>query len=183
MGEFVKLQVELLNDSRTPMTAQRRIARLFSMPVTGRVARSVRPGEHLIEGVRVSFEESANLNLLVEPKMDHSLSPESYLNTLRFELSGKSDWFTVSLAPDWRELSLLKHFQLSLYANSSRDVTFEAALRLPRRGNPPHECMFSVMRLPAHSHHAVKSGEISLPDFINFDVTQAPELVFFFDSR
>ena len=183
MGEFVKMQVELLNDTRTPMTAQKQIARLFSMPVTGRVTRSVRPGENLIDGVRVSFEETANLNLLVEPKADHSLSPESYLNTVRFELSGRSEWFTVSVSPDWRELSLAKHFQLSLYANSNRDLTFEAALRLPRRGNPAHECMFSVMRLPAHSHHAVKAGEIAIPDFINFDLSQKPELVFFFDSR
>jgi peptidoglycan/xylan/chitin deacetylase (PgdA/CDA1 family) len=183
MGEFVKMQVELLNDSRMPMTAQKRIARLFSVPVTGRVARSVRPNESISEGVHVSFEETANLNLLVEPKEDHSLSPESYLNTLRFELSGKSQWFTVYVALDWRELSLAKHFQLSLYAKLNRDVTFEAALRLPKLGNDAHEYMFSAMRLPAHSRQAAKSGEISLPDFINFDVHETPQLVFFFDTK
>ena len=55
MGEFVKLQVELLNDSRTPMTAQRRIARLFSMPVTGRVAELARRAREIRLHAAIDF--------------------------------------------------------------------------------------------------------------------------------
>jgi peptidoglycan/xylan/chitin deacetylase (PgdA/CDA1 family)/SAM-dependent methyltransferase len=181
VGEFVKLQVKLLNDPGAPMSAQRRLASLFALPVTGRVSRKLEPSQEIVEGVIVSFEETANLNLLVEPKLDHSLSPEGYLNTLRFELTGRTEWLSMAVALDWRELSLARRFQLSFYGNSNRAVTCEAALRLPRVGNPSEEIFFSSFTLSSQARNAVSSGELSLPDFIKFDTRQPPELVFYFD--
>jgi peptidoglycan/xylan/chitin deacetylase (PgdA/CDA1 family) len=181
VGQFVKLQVQLLSDARGPMSAQRRLASLFALPVTGRVSRRLEPQQEIVEGVMVSFEETATLNLLVEPKLDHSLSPESYLNTLRFELAGRTEWLSMAVALDWRELSLARRFQLSFYGNSNRSVTCEVAVRLPRVGNPSEEIFFSSFTLSSQARNAVSSGELALPDFIKFDTSRAAELVFYFD--
>jgi len=183
VGDFVKLQVQLLNEAAAPMTAQKRLASLFALPVTGRVMRTIQPNQAIIEGVTITFEDTANLSLLVEPKLDHSLSPESHLNTLRFDFSGQTEWLSLNVTLDWREISLAERFQLSLYANSNRSLTCEAALRLPRVGNHAHTYPFSTFALSSQARNAVTSGRLSLPDFIELDTTQAPELAFTFDTR
>ena len=183
VGEFVKLQNQLLNDSKSPLTLQKKLAALFALPVTGKVTRAVQTGQEIVAGVQVTFDEGASLNIWVEPKADHSLSPDTYLNTLGLNFSGHSEWLTLEIALEWRELSLAQRFQLGLYAQPNRAVNCETALRLPRRGADPVEVMLASFTLHSDERNATASGDLALPDFIELDTTQKPHLLLFFDTE
>jgi hypothetical protein len=183
VGEFVKLQNQMLKSSSAQPSLQKTLAGLFALPVTGKVSRTVEPGQELVPGVQVSFEEGSVVNLWVEPKADHSVSPESYLNTLGISFSGESQWLSLEIALDWADLSLAQRFQVSCYAQPNRSVMGEAGLRLPRKGGEPIETIFASFHLASDERNVTVSGELSLPDFVELDTTQKPHLLVFFDTQ
>jgi peptidoglycan/xylan/chitin deacetylase (PgdA/CDA1 family)/SAM-dependent methyltransferase len=183
VGEFVKLQNQLLNNAQGPSTLQKKLAGLFALPVTGNVSRTVTPAQEIVSEVQVSFEEGALVTVSVEPKADHSLSPDTYLNTLSLSYSGQSKWLSLEVTLDWRDLSLAERFQVSVYAQPNRGILCEAGLRLPRKSGSPLEIIFASFKLSGDERNAVASGELAIPDFIELDTKQKPQLLLFFDTE
>ena len=182
VGQFVRLQNRLLSGANAPVTLQRRLASLFALPVTGNVTRLIKPEQEIISGTVLSFEHPSTVTLSVEPKVDHSLSPESYLNTIGISFDGESQWRMLATNLEWSELSLAERFQFSIYAHSNRVVSCDLALRLPRRGVPPLEVPLASFVLRPGERNAVASGPLVLPDFIELDTTQSPQFAVFFDT-
>jgi peptidoglycan/xylan/chitin deacetylase (PgdA/CDA1 family)/SAM-dependent methyltransferase len=183
IGEFVKLQTQLLNSLSGPVSLQRRLTMLFGQPVTGKVSRVPVPGEEISPGIVLSFAEDARAVLTIEPKADHSLSPDTYLNTVALALTGSSDWLELRVALDWRDLSLAQHFQLCLYAQPGRPVACDALLRLPRKSGDPLDLGFASFELHADERNAVLSGDLRLPDFIELDTDRKPTLILSFSTQ
>jgi hypothetical protein len=100
ISEFVKLQTQLLKSVGGSVSLQQRLTALFGCPLTGKVSRVAVPGEEISPGIVLSFADDARVALTVEPKLDHSLSPESYLNKLSLVLTGSSEWLELRVAYD-----------------------------------------------------------------------------------
>lgn len=183
IGEFVMLQTQLLKCVGSPVTLQRRLTTLFSQPVTGRTSRQIKSGDEISPGIAVTFDPSAQLTFSVEPKVDHSLSPNDHLNVVSLNFTGSSEWLALEVSLDWNDLSLAQHFQLCLYARPSRWVECEAAIRFPRKPQDSLETTFTTFELSGDDRNAVVSGDLTMPDFIDLDTTRKPQLLFFFSSE
>jgi hypothetical protein len=131
----------------------------------------------------LSFAEEASVTVTIEPKNDHALSPEAYLNTVSLALAGKSEWLELRIAVDWSDLSLAEHFQLCLYAHPNRTVSCGAVLRVPRKAGDPLDLGFASFELHADDKNAVLSGDLRLPDFIDLDTARQPTLIFSFGTE
>ncbi len=183
VGEFVKLQDQLLASADPSATLQKKIISLFTLPVTGKFVRTVAPGQEIVDDIQIHFEESATVTIEVEPKADHSLSPEVYLNTFGLKFSGESRWLMLDIGLDWNHLSAAGHFQVSLYGQADRHVTCDIALRLPKMNGPPLELPFAALKLGSSERNAVMQGDITLPDFIELNTRENPHLLVFFDTE
>jgi peptidoglycan/xylan/chitin deacetylase (PgdA/CDA1 family)/SAM-dependent methyltransferase len=183
IGEFVKLQTQLLNCLSAPVSLQRQLTMLFAQPVTGKVNRVAVPGEEISPGIVLGFEEDTRVALTIEPKNDHSLSPDSYLNTVGLALTGASEWLELQAALQWSDLSLARHYQLCLCARLSRSVSCEAMLRLPRKAGEPLDLSFAHFELNSEAPNAVLSGDLHLPDFIELDTSRQPTLILYFGTQ
>ena len=183
IGEFVRLQTQLLNALQAPLTLQKKLTMLFALPVTGRSSRILPPGTEISPGVRLSFAEGAQVCLTIEPKADHSLSPDTYVNTVELMFSGESPWLALEVTPEWSDLFSAERFQLCLYGRPNRTVSCEAALRLPRLSGSPFEVSLAKFVLRSDDRNAVLSGELPLPDFVELDTGAPPQLLLFFDTE
>jgi peptidoglycan/xylan/chitin deacetylase (PgdA/CDA1 family) len=183
IGEFVKLQTQLLKSLGGPVSLQQRLTALFSRPLTGKVSRVVLPGEEISPGIALSFADAASVTLTVEPKLDHSQSPESYLNRLALVFTGRSEWLELRVAVDWSDLSLAEHFQLCLFAQPSRSISCDAMLRLPRKSGDPLDLGFASFELHPDERNAVLSGDLRMPDFVELDTRRNPTLIFSLDAQ
>jgi len=183
ISEFVKLQTQLLKSVGGAVSLQQRLTALFGCPLMGKVSRIAVPGEEISPGIVLSFADDARVALTVEPKLDHSLSPESYLNKLSLVLTGSSEWLELRVALDWSDLSLAEHFQLCFYAQPSRSVSCGGVLRLPRKSGEAIDLSFASLELHPDERNAVLSGDLRMPDFIELDTSRNPTLIFAFDAR
>jgi hypothetical protein len=138
-------------------------------------------GEEISPGVRLYFDQAAEATLTVDSKTDHSLSPPDYLNTLGLNFTESSGWAWLEVDLQWGELSTAERFQLSLYAQPSRSVEVQARLRLPRQGGEPQDYPFANIELGVDDRNAVESGDISIPDLIEFDTREKPQFLLFLD--
>lgn len=182
VGEFVKLQSQLLGSLQSPLTLQKRLTMMFAQPITGKVSRLAVSGEEISPGVTLNFDETAQLTLTIEPKADHSLSPDTYLNTVGLTLTGASEWLELRVAVDWRDLSLAERFQLCVYARPSRSVSCGAALYLPRKSGDPVEVNCGAFELQPADRNAVISGDLRMPDFIELDTERQASFALSFDT-
>jgi hypothetical protein len=183
IGEFVKLQTQLLKSLGGPVSLQQRLTALFARPLTGKISRVAVPGEEISPGIVLSFADTARVALAVEPKVDHSQSPDSYLNKLSLALTGSSEWLELRVAVDWSDLSLAEHFQLCLYAQPSRSVACDVLLRLPRKSGEPLDLGFASFELQPDERNAVLSGDLRMPDFMYLDTSRDPTLIFSFSAQ
>jgi peptidoglycan/xylan/chitin deacetylase (PgdA/CDA1 family) len=183
IGEFVKLQTQLLNSLHAPVSLQGRLTMLFGQPVTGKVSRAAVPGQEISPGVVLSFDEDARVVLTIEPKTDHSLSPDVYLNTVALAFTGASEWLELRVALQWSDLSMAQHFQLCLYAQPSRSVACDVMLRLPRKSGDPLDLGFAGFELHSDERNAVLSGDLRMPDFIELDTSRDPALIISFSAQ
>jgi peptidoglycan/xylan/chitin deacetylase (PgdA/CDA1 family) len=183
IGEFVKLQSRLLAAVGSPPTLQKKLTMLFAQPITGRSSRIVTPGAEISPGIAVSFDEGGRVAVSVEPKTDHSLSPDSYLNTVELDFSGESPWLVLEVALDWKDVASAERFQASLYGRPNRTVSCQLALRLPRHSGAPLEIGLAKFMLRSDERNAVASGEVPMPDFVELDTGATPHLLVFFDTE
>lgn len=182
IGEFVTLQSELLNSVEAPMTIQKRLLGLFTLPITGEVRRTLRPFETVAPDIAVGFDDTSQVQIRIEPKADHTLSPDQFLNTFTLDFAGEGDWLAIEVDVDWRDISLANQFQFCLYAQPNRSVECAGVLRLPRRQGKPFEIAFTNFELSAGDRNYVSSGQLQLPDFIELDTTAQPQLLLTMDT-
>jgi peptidoglycan/xylan/chitin deacetylase (PgdA/CDA1 family)/SAM-dependent methyltransferase len=182
-GEFVKLQTQLLKSLGGPVSLQQRLTALFARPLTGKIGRLAAAGEEIGPGIVLSFAEGARVAVTVEPKIDHSLSPDGYLNRLSLAFTGSSEWLELRVTAGWGDLSLAERFQICLYAEPSRSVSCDALLRLPRKSGEPLDLAFASFELQPDERNAVLSGDLRMPDFIELDTGQNPTLIFAFGTE
>ena len=84
---------------------------------------------------------------------------------------------------EWNDLSLANRFQLSLYARPSRSVAASAALRLPQKGRLPAEIKIADFELSSDDRNALVSGDLVMPDFVDLDTFQKPQLLLTFGTE
>jgi peptidoglycan/xylan/chitin deacetylase (PgdA/CDA1 family) len=183
VGELVRLQNELLSSAGCPATLQKRLDLLFTQPVTRRTARAVRPETEFIPGVKLSFDERAQVIFSIEPKVDHTLSPETFMNKIGLDFSGLSEWLSLEVSFEWTDLSLAERFQICLYAEPSRSVNCQVAVRFPRKAGPPLENTLATFDLQTAEGNSMVSGILPVPDFIELNKEEKPQLLLFFDTE
>ena len=183
VGEFVKLQTQLLRELNAPLRLQKRLAGMFCQAVTGATRRRLHSGQEISQGVRVRFDEGTAIELTVDPKPDHTHSPETYLNTLKLHITGSSGWSWFEIDLEWGELTSAERFQFSIFAQANRRVGLQAGLRYPRRGLDPVEQIFTTLELSPDDRNAIASGELSVPDLVEFDTSARPQLLLFFETE
>lgn len=181
IGEFVSLQNQLLNASGATPTLPQRLAKLFAQPITGTMRRILEPGAQLAPGVRVCFDPGADVQLTIEPKPDHSTSPESHLNTIELDFRGPSGWLAFEFALEWADILAAERFQLSLYARTDRVVACSATLCLPSKSGHTIDADLANFTLHPGDRHAAPSGAVAIPDFIELNTRERPRLLLSFD--
>jgi len=183
VGDFVSLQNQLLAVGGQTPTLQSKLAQLFRQPITGRVKQNLGPYEALAGGLCVGFEKEARVTLEVEPKSDHSLSPENCVNTLEFSFTGPSRWLSLECACEWADISSAQRYQLGIYATVSRTVLGRAILRLPGKEGKNSDEVFANFELSKERRNLNKSGELRKFDFVNVNTEQRPTLLIFLETK
>jgi peptidoglycan/xylan/chitin deacetylase (PgdA/CDA1 family) len=183
VGDFVALHSQILTAGGQGPTLQSKLAQLFREPITGKMQRNVGPYETITGGFRVGFEKEARVTLEVEPKLDHSISPENCVNTLKFNLTGPSRWLSLECACEWADMSSAQRYQLGIYATVSRSVPGRAVLRLPGKDGEPIDVVFANFELAKERRNLNKSGELPHVDFMNVNTDQRPILLVDFDTK
>lgn len=182
IDELVRLRDSMIEKTGARMTLQKRVAGLFSSPLTGRTGRDLRSLEPIAHGVSISFDEGAHVALRIDPKDDHSRSPESYLNKLGIFYTGESHWLALEAYIDWSELSLIQRFQLGICAQADREVFCKAILRLQKRGGKTEELVLTSFDLGRDDRTVTMAGTVTLPDLVDIDTGSGAHLMLFFDT-
>jgi hypothetical protein len=183
VGRVVSLQSELLDALGLADGVQARLTGFFCQPIPVRLRQEVEPYKQLAPGVHIGFEKGADVHLTVEPKIDHSVSPEACLNTVRLSYSGASQFFTLEAFGSWSDLSGMQRYQLGVYAMPDRTVSCRAVLRLPRKGGDFVDQQFSAFELRPDERACNPSGPLLLPEDLEVDRDRKPQLLIFFDTR
>jgi peptidoglycan/xylan/chitin deacetylase (PgdA/CDA1 family) len=183
VGDFVSLQNQLLTVGGQAPNLQSKLAQMFRQPITGKVKQNLVSYEKLPGGFCVGFEKQARVTLQSEPKSDHSLSPESCVNTLELSLTGPSRWLSLECACEWADLSSAQRFQLGIYATVSRSILGRAILRLPGKDGKAIDEVFSNFELGRDRRNLNKSGELRHLDFVNVDTDKRPTLIIYLETK
>jgi peptidoglycan/xylan/chitin deacetylase (PgdA/CDA1 family) len=182
IGEFVSLHAELLQAAPSP-TLDKVLVGLVSQPLISRTDLRIEPYQPITPGVVIGFEKSAEVHLAVEPKRDHTRSPESCLNTLTLSFKGTSQWLTLEAYFEWSEFCSAKRYQLGFYGEPNRTVRCRTALRLPQSGGTFIDHDVVQFNLTEGSRSFNGGGELMLPQLTNIDLGSKPSLLFFFDTN
>jgi hypothetical protein len=182
IGELASLQSELMRAANEAEGVQARLIGFFSQPITARVPQPVRPYTPLSTGVHLGFEEGANVQLSVEPKLDHSLSPEACLNTVTLRYGGGSRYLSLEAYCSWLDFAGAQRYQLGIYAEPDRVVSCQAVLRLPQKGGE-FDVPLSTFDLRPDDRACNPSGSLRLPDDREIDRERYPLLLLLFDTE
>lgn len=175
IGEFASLHSQILTGGAPAQSLQTRLVQLFRQPVTGRIVQDLTPYQTLPTGASVGFENGGLVMLTVEPKLDHSVSPESCANTLEFGVRGRTRWLSLEIPCDWADISSARRYQLGIYATVNRDVSGRAFLRLPGKDGKPIDVVFRQFDLMEGRRNINAAGELSLPDLLLVDTEKQPK--------
>lgn len=183
VGRMVSLQADLLSALDLAEGVQARLTGFFCQPMAGRLREPVERYRPLSPGVHLGFETSAEVRLTVEPKTDHTLSPETCLNTLRLSYSGASRFLSLEAYGSWADFSGAQRYQLGVYAVPDRRVSCRAVLRLPKKGGGFVDQQFSSFELHPNERARNPSGPLLLPEELEMDRERKPQLLIFFDTQ
>ena len=75
IAKLVSLQADLLRALNQSDGVQAALLGFFSQPVPAHLGQAVEPWQDWSPRVKVGFEQGADVRITVEPKVDHSLSP------------------------------------------------------------------------------------------------------------
>ena len=183
VGQMVSLQSDLLNAADLAEGFQARLTGFFCQPIPSRLHQVMEPYRPLSPGVHFGFEEGAQVRVTVEPKMDHSLSPEACLNTIALKFTGTSRYLTLEVYGSWADLNHAQRYQLGVYAVPDRTVSCSAALRLPKMGGGFVDQQFSTFVLRPDERACNPSGALLLPEDFDMDSESRPLLLIYFDTN
>jgi len=155
----------------------------FCQPIPARLRQSVEAYAPLSPGVHFGFQKGADVQLTVEPKMDHSLSPENCLNRLRSDTREPASFWPLRPYCSWSDLSGAQRYQLGVYALPDRNVSCQAMLRLPKKGGDAVDYQFSSFDLRPEERACNPSGPVVLPEDFEVDRERDPQLLIFFDTQ
>lgn len=181
VGEFVRMQNQLLNELKAPASLQGKLAGLFALPVTGRVARPLASGQEIGPNAEFFFNAAEEATLIIDVKDDHVKSPPDFLNTLTFEFAGSSGWAWMQVALEWGELSSASRYQASLYGETSRATNVSLELKLPQADGSTDGIVLANFVWHPEERNQLASGELRVPDFISVDLKSKPKLQFLFE--
>src|SRR4051794_41961673 len=88
IAKLLSLQADLLRTIGDADGVQAALIELFSQPAPLSVSQSAEPWQKVAPRVLLGFEPGAKVAWTVEPKLYHSLSPASCLNTLTIGYGG-----------------------------------------------------------------------------------------------
>jgi peptidoglycan/xylan/chitin deacetylase (PgdA/CDA1 family)/SAM-dependent methyltransferase len=181
-GEFISLQTQLINSVGATPTLQKKLTSIFSQPLTGAVERSLGDVTPIGLGIELRCEDGAEVRLTMEPKTDHALSPETYLNVMRLDLVGPT---VVSLVVPlaWSDLQLGERFQLNFCAQPTQPLSCCAELTLPDRTGGLRPVTLSNFHLFPEQRNAMVNGDLRLPDFIELDTSRSAELIIYLNAE
>lgn len=183
VGRMISLQSDLLSALGLAEGVQARLTGFFCQPIPARLRQSVEAYAPLSPGVHFGFQKGADVQLTVEPKMDHSLSPENCLNTVTIRYTGASQFLALEAYCSWSDLSGAQRYQLGVYALPDRNVSCQAMLRLPKKGGDAVDYQFSSFDLRPEERACNPSGPVVLPEDFEVDRERDPQLLIFFDTQ
>jgi peptidoglycan/xylan/chitin deacetylase (PgdA/CDA1 family) len=179
--DFVTLQMQLIEAGASERLLQTRLRALFSKPILRDTSELLQPYQEISPGVYIGFENSARVHYRVSCKQDHSVSPESFLNTIGLTFQGVSRWLTVEIPLDWGEISMTREFQFSLFAETNRRLWCKLVLRLYSKPTGFKDITLAELNISQSHRCDVAGGEMTIPDLVDIDTSQKPRLLIFFD--
>jgi peptidoglycan/xylan/chitin deacetylase (PgdA/CDA1 family) len=187
VGDFVALHSQILNSQILTVGGgarplQAKMAHLFRQPITGKVKRNFDRVGQLSSDVLLFFEEGARVTLEIEPKLDHSLSPENCVNSLEFNFTGPSRFLQLRFDCEWVDFSSAQRYQLGIYATVSAKVLGRATLALPEKGGKVMYVVLTSFELGTEHRNFNKSGDVPNIDYINLNTEQRPTLIVSLDT-
>jgi hypothetical protein len=181
VARMVSLQSDLLSALGLAEGVQARLTGFFCQPTAGRLRQPVERYRPLSPGVHIGFDKSADVQLTVEPKLDHSLSPESCLNTITLSYTGTSRFLSLEVYCSWADFSGAQRYQLGVYGVADRPVSCRAVLRLPKKDGGFVDQQFSSFELRPNERTRNSSGPLLLPEELELDRERKPQVLFLFD--
>ena len=183
IAKLVSLQSDMLRALSESDGVQAALVGFFTQPLPARLRQPVEPWQTLSHRVQLGFDPGADVQLTVEPKLDHSLSPESCLNTVTIEFRGESQYLCLGAWCSWADVAATQRYQLGLYGVPDRPVSCNLVLRLPKKGGGEVDVQLSSFDLRPEERACNPSGPVLLPDDMEIDRDQNPLLLIFFDTR
>lgn len=183
IAKLLSLQADLFRVLGDADGIQATLVELFSEPVPLSVSLSPEPWQKVASRVQLGFEHGAKVTWMVAPKLYHSLSPDSCLNTLTIGYGGGSPYICLAAWASWADFETAERYQLGFYALPDRPLSCQAVLRLPQEGGGDRDAQFCSfdLRPGERAHNA--TGPLSLPDDLQFDRQRPPMLLLLFDSQ
>jgi hypothetical protein len=183
IAKLVSLQSDLLRAYNQSDGVQAALLGFFCQPVPASLRQLVEPWQTVSRRVQIGFEPTAEVQLTVEPKPDHSLSPEACLNTVTITYSGQSQYLCLAAWCTWADVEAAQRYQLGVYGVPNRTVSCRAALRLPEKGGTDRDVELSLFTLRPEERACNPSGPVLLPGDMEVDRERYPMLVIRFDTR
>jgi hypothetical protein len=136
---------------------QRCFLALFTQPLVEPISRTLIPFAEIIPGVRIGFGTEDSPLLTIAPKSDPELSPEAYLNSLRFVFA---TWMSLEVPLEAGDLAQAQRYQFGLSAVASRHATCRLFIRRID-GDRLNDTVLKVFHLQPNERHYNFYGDIS----------------------
>ncbi len=183
VSDFISLHSKILLANEPKTSLPYRIAKIFREPTTSNIKKQLEPYSKLTSDVVIGFENEANVILNVTPKENQNISPDNYLNTLSFSLTGSSRWLTIEIPCQWADISSSNRFQISAYGTADKTFLAQLLIRIMKIDGTAHDINLANVELSSNQIHLNASGEFKLPDFIDINCDRLPLLIFLADTR
>ena len=183
VSDFISLHSRILLTNEPKTSLPYRIAKLFREPITGEIKKELQPYSKLMSDVVIGFENEANVILNVTPKDNQNISPNNYLNTLSFLLTGNSRWLTIEIPCQWADISSSNRFQISVYGTSDKAFLAQLLIRIMKNDGTAQDINLANVEVSNNQVHLNAAGEFKLPDFIDINCDRLPLLIFLVDTR
>jgi hypothetical protein len=181
LAKLLAVQSDLFQALNQSDGAQAALLGFFCQPVPVRLDQALKPWQQVSTRVQVGFEESADVHMMVQPKVDHSISPR--LNPVTIRYRGQSQYLCIAAWCGWTDVEAVQGYQLGVYGVPDRTVSCRAVLRLPKKGGGEGDVQFSSFDLRPRERAWHRSGALHLPDDMEVDRERHPLLLLIFDTR
>ena len=180
-ASLIQMHSELVRLASAPQSVQSKLTALFNLPISAGGPSRIEPYQAIAPDVHFGFDNTATVSLLVRPKRDFLISPESCINMLTRRYAGTSRWMTLEVMTSWAEVSPAGRFQINFCAKPDRPMRCRADLRLPMNDGTSVDRELAWIGVSPGEPASAASGDIKLPDLSSAAADQAPRVLLFFD--